>query len=256
MDNTFDKMFYSKGNYIAGIDESGVSDIAGPLIAACVILPKIDIHRDDLKIFDVDDSKNIPEKYRDKHAETIWQTAIGIGIGEVQPVEIDYLGRVRATSLAMHRAVCACKSIATGHAITPDYLMIDKFWNWPLDLPIEQKHIEQGDAKSLCIASASIIAKVYRDKIMLRLHDRFPYYGWISNKGYPCKDHYKGIDEHGVQMGIHRLKKWPFINNPSLPEDHAEWQKRRKQWIRATERQLQKEIGIQKESQNFKKKST
>lgn len=247
MDNTYDKMYYGEGALIAGIDESGVSDIAGPLVAACVILPKIDIHKDDLRIFEIDDSKKIPEKYRDKHAEIIWQTAIGIGLGEVQPAEFDYLGRVEATRLAMYRAVSACKTTAKGKEIKPDFILLDRVQlnkrdHLRLPVKIRQAHIDQGDTKSLCIAAASIIAKVYRDKIMIRLHEKFPHYNWISNKGYPCEDHYKGIDVHGIQFGIHRIKKWPFRKNPSLQEDHV-WDRRRDQWRRITASLAQKEAG-------------
>lgn len=239
MDNTFDKMFYPEGRLIAGIDESGVSDIAGPLVAACVILPHIDVQKDDLRIFEVDDSKKIPEKYRKQHAEVIWQTAIAIGIGEVQPADIDYLGAIEATKLAMYRAIAACSSVAKGKTLTPDFVMIDKINNFYLNLKMRQTLIEQGDTKSLCIASASVVAKVYRDEIMLKLHNHFPYYDWISNKGYPCESHFKGIDTHGVQIGIHRIKKWPFIKNPSLPEDHTLWEKRRKQWKKTTLKKMQ-----------------
>lgn len=245
MDNTFDKMFYGEGKLIAGIDESGVSDIAGPLVAACVVLPQIDVQKDDLRIFEVDDSKKIPEKYRKQHAEVIWQTATAIGIGEVQPADIDYLGVVKATKLAMYRAIAACSTIAKGKTVVPDFLMIDKINNFYLNVKSKQLLIEQGDAKSLCIASASIVAKVYRDDIMSKLHNNFPYYDWISNKGYPCENHFKGIDTHGVQVGIHRIKRWPFIKNPSLPEDHILWEKRRRQWKNLTLKKMQMESAPQ-----------
>lgn len=241
MDNTFDKMYYSEGNLIAGLDESGVSDIAGPLVAACVILPKIDLQKDDLKIFEIDDCKKIPEKYRKRHAETIWQSALGIGIGEVQPSEIDYLGRIEAIKLAMYRAVAACRSPAKGKAVLPDLLMIDKVERMWLPIDISQKIIQGGDTKSLCIAAASIVAKVYRDDIMLRLHERFPHYDWISNKGYPCENHFRGIDSQGVQIGVHRTKRWPFKKNPKMQEDQKQWDRRRAQWRKITSRNLHKE---------------
>lgn len=234
-------MYYSDGNLIAGLDESGVSDIAGPLVAACVVLPKIDVQQDDLKIFEIDDSKKIPEKYRKRHAETIWQAALGIGIGEVQPSEIDYLGRVEAIKLAMYRAVAACRSPAKGKDVRPDVLLIDKVEKMWLPININQKVISGGDSKSLCIAAASIVAKVYRDDVMLRLHERFPHYDWISNKGYPCENHFKGLDSHGVQIGIHRIKRWPFKKNPTLPEDHKHWDRRRTLWRRVTAKTLHKE---------------
>lgn len=243
MDNTFDKMFYCEGNLIGGVDESGVSDIAGPLVAACVILPKIDIQKDDLKIFEISDCKEIHEKYRAGHAETIWQTALGIGIGEVTPEEIDYLGRIGSTKLAMFRAVAACKTPSQGRAIVPDYLLVDKSDSVVIPTTIRQNQIEQGDTKSLCTAAASIVAKVYRDGIMRKLHESYPYYDWISNKGYPCENHYKGLDSHGAQLGIHRLKRWPFKKNPKKKEDHRAWEKRRIRWRQVTLHYLQKEVG-------------
>jgi ribonuclease HII len=243
MDNTFDKMYYHEGELIAGIDESGVSDIAGPLVAACVILPKIDVHKDDLRIFEIDDSKKIPEKYRKKHAEVIWQTAIAIGIGEVQPSEIDYLGSIGATKLAMFRSIVACSTVAKGKTIKPDLILVDKIANFAVPVRIKQKLIDQGDTKSLCIAAASVVAKVYRDEIMIKLHEKFPHYDWISNKGYPCENHFKGIDSHGVQIGLHRIKRWPFIKNPSLTEDHMHWERRRGLWKKVTSKKMQQEVG-------------
>ena len=239
MDNTFDKMYYTESPLVGGIDESGVSDIAGPLVAACVVLPQIDLHKDDLRIFEIDDCKKIPEKYRKRHAEIIFQAAIGIGIGEVQPSEIDYLGRIEAIKLAMYRAVAACRSPAKGKAIKPGLLLIDKVERMWLPVDINQKTLQGGDTKSLCIAAASIVAKVYRDDIMLRLHERFPHYDWISNKGYPCENHYKGLDSHGVQIGIHRIKRWPFKKNPKCPEeDQKSWDRRRVQWQKITAKAL------------------
>lgn len=243
MDNTFDKMFYNEGELIAGIDESGVIDVAGPLVAACVILPKIDVQKDDLRIFEIDDSKKIPEKYRKKHAEVIWQTAIAIGIGEVHPPEIDYLGSTGATKLAMFRSIVACSTIAKGKSILPNFILVDKITNFYLPVKIRQKHIEQGDTKSLCIAAASIVAKVYRDEIMHKLHERFPYYDWASNKGYPCENHFRGLDSHGIQIGIHRTRRWPFMRNPSVKDDHIKWEKRRSQWKKVTAKMMQAEIG-------------
>ena len=241
MDNTFDKLFYSQGDLIGGVDESGVSDIAGPLVAACVILPKIDPRKDNLKIFEVDDSKKIPEKYRKSHVEVIWQTAIAIGIGEVSAAETDYLGKQAASSLAMLRAIIVCKTTAKGKSVRPNFLIIDG--TRPVQIDIKQCPIQDADKKSLCVASASIIAKVYRDDIMNKLHEKFPYYKWNSNKGYPCEDQFKGLDEKGVQIGIHRVKSWPFTPNQKFPENRSKMRKRRKLWRSNTERNLGMEIG-------------
>lgn len=245
MDNTFDKLFYGEGKLIAGVDESGVSDIAGPLVAACVILPQIDPQRDDLQIFEVNDSKKVPEKFRKKLAEIIWQSAIGIGIGEVQPSEMDFLGRSASTRIAMERAVMACKTTGKGKPIRPDFLLIDRAEGVSVRNGIRQRLIRDGDQKSLCVASASIVAKVYRDEIMARLHERYPFYDWIKNKGFPCESHFKGLDSHGIQFGIHRIRRWPFVTNASMPEKHAQWQKRRKVWREATEKSVLKEIGVE-----------
>lgn len=242
MDNTFDKMYYHEGALIAGVDESGVSDIAGPLVAACVILPKIDVRKDDLRIFEINDCKQIPERIMTGHAEIIWQTALGIGIGEVTPEEYDYLGRISATKLAMFRAVAACKSPSGGKSVVPDFVMVDKCELVKIPITVRQALIPEGDTKSLCIAAASIVAKVYRDGIMRKLHEAYPYYDWISNKGFPCEAHYQGLDKHGAQLGIHRFKKWPFKHLPKYKEEQKTWERRRAKWRQMTLHTLQKDI--------------
>lgn len=242
MDNTFDRMFYPEGELIGGIDETGVSDIAGPLVAACVILPKIDIHKDDLKIFEIRDSKKVPERFRKQHAEVIWQTAIAIGIGEVQPAEVDYLGREGGVRLAMLRSVAACKTVSRNKQLRPDFLLVDG--HVPLHCGIKQKLLREGDNKSLCIAAASIVAKVYRDEIMVALHRRYPYYDWISNKGFPCEQHFQGLDQHGIQIGIHRIRYWPFrLNTSTKGEELVQWETRRRLWRKVTEDKLGVELG-------------
>jgi len=241
MDNTFDKMFYGEGEFIGGIDESGVSDIAGPLVAACVILPKIDLHKNDLRIFEVNDSKTIPEKYRRHYAEIIWDTAVAIGIGQTSPSEIDYLGVFSSTKLAMVRSVAACKKVGNKTKLLPSFLIIDG--ELALNVKIPQRLIQHADAKSLCAAAASIVAKVYRDEIMIKLHEQYPQYGWASNKGYRCENHFKGVDKTGIQPGIHRIKQWPFLKSPKFPEKGSQWENRRKKWRRATMRSLNRSLG-------------
>lgn len=237
MDNSFDKMFYSEGNHIGGLDESGVSDIAGPLVAACVILPKIDLQKHNLKIFEVNDSKKIPEKYLKQHAAIIWEVAEAIGIGEVSASEIDYLGKQLSSSLAMLRAISSCRSLSGKKSLVkPDFLIVDG--TRPVNVPIRQKCIRQGDTKSLCAAAASVVAKVYRNEVMQRLHDKFPWYDWINNKGYPCENQFKGLDKKGIQVGIHRIKSWPFIPNSRYPESRTLWKTRRYKWRKETEKVL------------------
>lgn len=242
MDNTYDKLYYHEGDYIGGIDETGVCDFAGPLVAACVILPKIDVHRDDLRIFDIHDSKETPKKYRKKSAEIIWQTAIAIGIGEVHPYEFDYFGQEASRSLAMLRAVAACSKTTISKApLRPDFLLVDG--ELPVQTAIRAKNIIMGDSKSLCVASASIVAKVYRDEVMDKYHDQYPYYAWDRNKGYPSEEHLKGIDEHGIQIGIHRISALFNPPNKYAPGNRRYWYNRRSLWKQATEKQLGKALG-------------
>lgn len=232
-------MYYNRGELIGGVDEAGVCDIAGPLVAACVILPKIDLHRDDLRIFEVNDSKQIPVSKRKYYAEIVWQVALGIGIGEVQPAEYDYLGRGSAVKLAMLRAVTACKKTTTKKQLTPDFLIIDG--RVPINTTIPKKGIIRADEKSLSVAAASIVAKVYRDEIMIRYHEQFPYYGWNTNKGHPSEEHFKGIDKHGIQIGIHRVKVWPFRARPE--DSKTTWETRRGAWRKTTENNLSSCLG-------------
>jgi ribonuclease HII len=243
VDNTFDKLYYHRGDLIAGIDESGVSDIAGPLIAACVVLPKITADYPDLRIFAIDDSKKIAEKYRKEHAIVVWEVAHAIGIGEVQPAEIDYLGKRKAIILAMCRAVANCQT-QSRKAIMPEFLLIDGDLELPLN--IAQQSIRDGDSKSLSIAAASIISKVYRDEAMYEFHTRFPYYGWNRNKGYPCENQFRGMDEHGIQIGIHRTKFWPFFPNKERADNEKFWYVRRGVWREKTVKQHLEEIGLEK----------
>lgn len=235
MDYTFDSMYYDRGELIGGIDEAGVSDLAGPMVAACVILPKIlDVRNHDLKILEINDSKKIPEKYRSQHAEVVWNTAIAIGIGEVSASEIDIIGQRSAQSLAMLRAIMACRKISSKKLISPDFLLIDGDIDVPTVLPKET--VIGGDGKSLSIAAASLIAKVYRDSAMKELHELHPHYCWASNKGFPCDQHFAGLDKHGIVPGIHRMRIWPLSDNASKSADERKaWRNRRKQWCLKTE---------------------
>lgn len=231
MDNTFDSLYYQKGSLVAGIDEAGVSDIAGPLVSACVVLPRVSIGQDDLSIFMVDDCKKVPHCLQRRLAETVIQSALGFGIGEVTPLEMDYLTKQEALALAMFRAVAACKTTVDGRVLVPDFLMIDGEIKAPVN--IKQECIIQGDEKSLSIAAASIVAKVYRNGIMDKLHENYPYYGWKNNKGFPTKAHFDGLDNHGIVVGVHRQRFWPF--KPShTREEGTVWQQRRMLWRKKT----------------------
>lgn len=239
MDNTFDKMFYERGDLIGGVDESGIRDLAGPIVASCVVLPKIDLHKIDLRIFEICDSKVTPEKFRKRDAERVWQIATAIGVGEAAPHEIDYLGKTRAAQLARNRSIAACQTLETKKTVIPDFILVDG--TKLLDTDIPQIGVKQGDSKSLVVACASIVAKVYRDNIMAKLHERFPYYNWISNKGNASEHHYKALDEYGIIPGVHRINCWPFSGTINSKKSVGIWEKR-KLWKEQTNLRLTKEL--------------
>jgi ribonuclease HII len=185
----YDAAFRAKGYaVIAGVDEAGRGPLAGPVVAAAVILPE------GLKIEGIRDSKVVPQKERERLFREISLGAAGIGIGVVAAEEIDRINILEATKRAMQEAVKALPRV-------PDLLLIDALYL--SSLPIEQKPIIKGDAKSASIAAASIIAKVHRDEIMLRYHALYPHYGFDRHKGYGTKAHLSKINEYGP-CPIHR----------------------------------------------------
>lgn len=185
----YEKQLYKQGyEFIGGIDEVGRGPLAGPVVAAVVILPK------GLKIPGVKDSKKINEKKREELYEIIKEHAIDYGIGIVENDEIDNLNILQATYMAMKKAISNLKTQA-------DIFLIDAVEIPNIKTP--QIPIIKGDDKSASIAAASIIAKVTRDRIMHKYHELYPEYDFINNKGYGTQKHYKGIDENGITM-IHR----------------------------------------------------
>lgn len=168
----------------AGCDEAGRGCLAGPVFAAAVILPK------DFKHELLDDSKKLTEKQRYKIRPIVEKEAIAWAVGQVDPEEIDRINILRASFVAMHRALDQLK-------VKPEQLLIDGNRFIPYqDLPFHT--IVKGDGKYLSIAAASVLAKTYRDDYMLNLHEDFPYYHWNSNKGYPAPAHRKAIALHGA----------------------------------------------------------
>ena len=166
---------------IAGVDEAGRGPLAGPVFAGAVILDAKRIPNG------IDDSKKLSERTREKLYEEIVANAL-TGIGEASVEEIDRLNIRRATHLAMARAVKALR-------FAPAYALVDG--NDAPALPCPCETIIGGDAHSLSIAAASIIAKVARDRVMKALDTEFPDYGWRSNKGYGTKDHLEALTRHG-----------------------------------------------------------
>ena len=185
---------YSDLAYIAGIDEAGRGPLAGPVVAAAVILPK------DIFLPFLNDSKKVTEKRRDVLFDEIKQNAIAYGIGIASNTLIDEINILQATYEAMREAINALEK-------TPDVLLVDAV-HIP-DINIKQVGIVKGDAKSVNIAAASILAKVTRDRIMAEYDKIYPEYGFASNKGYGTATHIAALKEVGP-CAIHRKS---FIGN-------------------------------------------
>jgi len=168
----------------AGCDEAGRGCLAGPVVAAAVILPK------DFKNELLNDSKKISEKNRNKLRLIIEAEATSWGIGFVSPNEIDKINILQASFLAMHRAIEKLQA-------KPKHLVIDgnKFNPYK---KIPHTCIIKGDGKYMNIAAASILAKTHRDELMYNIHEKFPHYNWKKNKGYPTKEHREAISTHGT----------------------------------------------------------
>lgn len=196
-----DELRKSGVNIIAGIDEVGRGPLAGPVYAACVVLPA------DFRVPGVDDSKKVTEKQRDMLSQKICECAIVYGIGVATAKEIDEINILNATKLAMHRAIKEVQDkLPEGEKI--EMLLVDA-----VDLESEgipQKPIIKGDATCYSIAAASIVAKVARDSFMKELEGEYPGYGFASNKGYGTAAHYDGLRALGISP-VHRksfLKKF------------------------------------------------
>lgn len=198
---------YAEGiEYIAGVDEVGRGPLAGPVVAAAVILPR------DFSVPGINDSKKLSEKKRNLFFDVIREQAVAWGIGAADHLRIDEINILQATKEAMRQAVAEAERMlrektggSLGHILF-DALTID-------DIPIPQTGIIKGDAKSVSIAAASILAKVTRDRMMVEWNETYPGYAFDRNKGYGTKDHYRGLEEQGL-CPIHRrtfLKK--FLNN-------------------------------------------
>lgn len=193
----YEKELYQKGyQAIAGIDEVGRGPLAGPVVTACVILPK------DCKIRHLNDSKKIPKKHHEEIYEEVLARALGVGIGIVDNDTIDRVNIYEATKLGMLQAIEQMK----GEVTKPDYLLIDAM---QLDTPIPQLSLIKGDANSLSIAAASIVAKVTRDRIMAEYAKEYPGYAFDKNVGYGTKDHLAGLKQYGVTP-IHRKSFEPI----------------------------------------------
>ena len=179
----YENELYQKGiELVAGVDEVGRGQLVGPVVCACVILPK------DYFNEEINDSKKISEKKREKLYDTIMQDAISVGIGMSSEKVIDEVNILEATKLAMKEAINNSK-------IKPQHVLIDAV---KLDIDIPSTSIIKGDAKSQSIAAASIIAKVTRDRMMDELDEKYPQYLFKKNKGYGTKAHIEAIRQYGI----------------------------------------------------------
>lgn len=200
----FDDGYYSSGRggfrYIAGVDEAGRGALAGPVVSAAVILPR------NPDLLGVDDSKKLTEKTREELFSRIISTATAVRIAVGQPSLIDRENILRATLLTMSRAVSRIKP-------RPDLVLVDGnatfWWEGPVIA------VKQGDGRSLSIAAASIVAKVARDRLMRKLHNRFPEYNFTKNKGYGTREHLEAILTHGA-ASVHRTSFHPKVVEKNL----------------------------------------
>jgi len=168
---------------ICGVDEVGRGPLAGPVVAAAVILNRGRIPKG------LNDSKQLSEEDREALYPRIMEAAVAVGVGEASVGEIDLINIRQATHMAMARAVRAL-------SVAAEFALVDG--NDPPPLPCRCDTLIGGDARSVSIAAASIIAKVTRDRMMVALHDAHPGYNWRSNKGYGTPEHYAGLKAHGV----------------------------------------------------------
>ncbi len=186
----FDNREYEKNlnkdgiNYIAGIDEVGRGPLVGPVVAACVVLPK------DYYLEGLTDSKKLSKKKREEFFDIINKDALGIGIGIKSEKVIDEVNIYEATKLAMYEAIENCKK-----SCPIEHILIDAM---KLSLDIPTTSIIKGDLKSITISAASVIAKVTRDRILFELDKKYPMYDFKNNVGYGTKKHIEAIKEYGI----------------------------------------------------------
>jgi ribonuclease HII len=186
---------------VCGVDEAGRGPLAGPVVAAAVILDRKRIPRG------LNDSKQLSEEDREALFPQIMAMAVAVGVGESSVDEIDLLNIRMATHQAMARAVRAL-------GIAAEYALVDG--NDAPALPCRCDTLVKGDGRSVSIAAASIVAKVTRDRLMVRLHDEHPHYNWKSNKGYGTPDHYVGLKSHGIT--VHHRRSFSPVRNIVLGE--------------------------------------
>ena len=189
---TYEKELFNEGiNFVGGVDEVGRGPLVGNVVTACCVLPK------NFKLDGLTDSKKLSEKKRDIFYDYIINNSIAYAIGRCTPEEIDKYNILEATKIAMKRAIAEVKK-----QINLEYVLIDG--NMKFDLDIPYKSIVKGDAKSISIAAASVIAKVTRDREMYELDKKYPMYEFGKHKGYPTKKHIEAIKKYGLIDGYRK----------------------------------------------------
>lgn len=186
----YEKELWDSGvDYVAGMDEVGRGPLIGPVVTACVILPK------DFTLNGLTDSKKLSEKKREEYYDYIMGHALSVSVGMMDEKVIDEVNIYEATKLAMYQAV-------EKSSIKPQHILIDAMKLEKLEIP--STSIIKGDAKSISIAAASVIAKVTRDRMMIELDQKYPMYGFKSHKGYPTKKHVEAIEQYGLIDGYRK----------------------------------------------------
>lgn len=187
----YENELYEKGiKYIGGVDEVGRGPLIGPVVTACVVLPK------DFILEGLTDSKQLSEKKRNEYYKYIKEHALACEVGIIGPEIIDEVNIYEATKLAMLEAI---KKV--NEKLKLEHVLIDAM---PLELDIPSTSIIKGDAKSISIAAASVIAKVTRDEMMYELDKKYPQYGFKSHKGYPTKKHLEALNNYGLIEGYRK----------------------------------------------------
>jgi len=187
----YENELYKKGiKYIGGVDEVGRGPLIGPVVTACVVLPK------DFVLEGLTDSKQLSEKKRNEYYKYIKEHALACEVGIIGPETIDEVNIYEATKLAMLEAI---KKV--NEKLKLEHVLIDAM---PLELDIPSTSIIKGDAKSISIAAASVIAKVTRDEMMYELDKIYPQYGFKSHKGYPTKKHLEALNNYGLIEGYRK----------------------------------------------------
>ena len=197
LDYTFDAKFAAEYGIVCGTDEAGRGPLAGPVVAAAVILPA------GLVIPHLDDSKKLTEKRREALYDVIREQALAYGIAQSSAREIDEINILAASLLAMRRAVEIVKKTRT-----PGVVLVDG--NRPTDFGVPSETVVHGDAISQSIAAASVLAKVTRDRLLDKLDTDYPVYGFAKHKGYPTKEHKLAVYEYGP-CPEHRVSFLSFL---------------------------------------------